>query len=276
MSIEIIRDLEQGTDRWLAARRGMLTASVVGKLVTIGSPDANAVDCDTCAARAGEPCLAANRKTPTPIKTFHDARIAAAANLPPTYTVADNDTSRGLLATLAAERIAGRSEDSYLTRDMERGVLHEPYARDEYAKHNGPVEQVGFIIRTEPDWELGYSPDGLVGDDGLLEIKAPRDKTHLLTVLAGEVPDYNMGQCQAGLLVTGRKWIDFMPFADGLPLWTKRVTPEPTWQGALIAAAIRAEQRIAEMVQRYREATAGLPITAPVPDIDDITFQETS
>jgi hypothetical protein len=64
--------------------------------------------------------------------------------------------------------------------------------------------------RDEDGWTLGYSPDGLVGDDGLIEIKAPRAKTHLRTILADEVPAHYMAQCQAGLLVTGRKWIDFV------------------------------------------------------------------
>ena len=63
--------------------------------------------------------------------------------------------------------------------------------------------------------DLGHSPDGLVGDDGLLEIKAPRAKAHVLAVSPTSAPHY-MAQLQAGLLVSGRAWIDFVPFCGGL------------------------------------------------------------
>ena len=227
MTLHIYDDLEQGTEAWHAARRGLVTASVVGKLITSSPPNAITVGCPTCNAQPLSPCISASRKTPTPIKTLHDARLAVVADLPPVYTAADNDTSRAITATLAAERITGWTEDGPMTSDMWRGVELEPVARDEYAKHHSTVEQVGFMVRTEDDWTLGYSPDGLVGDDGLLEIKAPRGKAHVLAVVAGEVPHHNYAQLQAGLLVSGRAWIDFVPFVGGLPLWVKRVTPTP-------------------------------------------------
>jgi hypothetical protein len=88
-----------------------------------------------------------------------------------------------------------------------------------------PVRESGFLIRREDTWTLGYSPDGLVGDDGLIEVKAPRPRQHLRTILSGEVPAYHMPQIQAGLLVTGREWIDFISYVGGMPLWVKRVSP---------------------------------------------------
>ena len=63
------------------------------------------------------------------------------------------------------------------------------------------------MVRTEPGWKLGYSPDGLVGDDGLIEVKSRRAKKQLQTILSGQVPAENMPQLQAGLLVSGRSWI---------------------------------------------------------------------
>ena len=213
MSLAILPELEQGTEEWMDQRRGLVTASVVGKLLT------------------------------------------------PTRKVADNDTSRAVVATLAAERITGWTEDTAMTSDMWRGVEHEPYARDLYAEHYAPVEVVGFMLREEEGWRLGYSPDGLVGDDGLIEIKCPRAKTHLNTILTDEVPAYYMPQLQAGLLVSGRKWIDFVSFVAGMPLYRKRVEPNPEWFDAITAACIRFEENAAQIVADYTAATTGLPMT---------------
>lgn len=265
MSLRILDDLVQGEPAWHDARRGIVTASIVGKLITIGSPDAITVGCPTCRAEAESPCFSmAAKKAPTPIKTYHESRVAAAAEMPPTYNVADNDTSRAITATLVAERIAGWTEDTSMTRDMERGVLLEPYARDLYSKHHARAVEVGFM-RLDEDWgTLGYSPDGLIGSDGLLEIKAPRAKGHLLTVLDGKVPTHYLAQCQAGLLVSGRKWLDFLPYVAGMPLWTIRVTPDPAWFDAIKAAVARFEQTAAEMTDAYLAATSHLPATERV------------
>jgi putative phage-type endonuclease len=213
MTLHILEELEQGTEEWMDQRRGLVTASVVGKLLT------------------------------------------------PTLKVADNDVSRGLTATLAAERITGWTEDTPMTPDMWRGVEHEPYARDLYAEHYAPVEVVGFMRRDEEGWTLGYSPDGLVGDDGLIEIKCPKAKTHLRTILADEVPAYYMPQLQAGLLVSGRKWIDFVSFVAGMPLYRKRVEPDPAWFYAIQAACESFEARAAHIVADYEGRVAGLPKT---------------
>ena len=213
MTLHILPELEQGSPEWFDQRRGIVTASVVGKLLT------------------------------------------------PTLKVADNDVSRGITATLAAERITGWTEDTPTTSDMWRGVESEPYARDVYADHYAPVEVIGFMRRDEDTWRLGYSTDGLVGDDGLIEIKAPRAKTHLKTILADEVPAHYMAQCQAGLLVSGRKWIDFVSFVGGMPLYTKRVLPDPAWFEAITAACIAFEANAAQIVGDYEKRVAGLPQT---------------
>lgn len=261
MSLHVTRDLVQGSEEWHAARRGIVTASVVGKLISVGSPDASEVACPQCGSVEGVPCISASRKVPTPIKTHHDARVALASKQPPVYSVADNDTSRAVVATLVAERIADFTEDLPMTSDMWRGVDSEPIARDLYSRHHAPVEEVGFIRRDERNWTLGYSPDGLVGDDGLIEIKAPRAKTHVLTILADEVPAHYMPQLQAGLLVSGRDWIDFVSYCGGLPLWVKRVRPDQRWFDAISDACIAFETTAAEMVARFNNLTSDLPTT---------------
>jgi hypothetical protein len=213
MTLTILPNLIQGSEEWLDQRRGIVTASVVGKLLT------------------------------------------------PTLKVADNDVSRGITTTLAAERIAGWTEDTPMTADMWRGVEHEPFARDVYAENYAPVTEVGFMRRDEDGWTLGYSPDGLVGDDGLIEIKCPRAKTHVRTILADEVPVHYMAQCQAGLLVSGRKWIDWLSFVGGLPLFRKRVYPDPAWFAAITAACVAFEANVAQIVGDYEKRVADLPKT---------------
>lgn len=257
-------DLEQRTPEWLAVRAGIVTASTVGKLLAHGKPDPASFVCVECSAPETEPCIGVRGK---PIKTYHPARHAAADAAPKVLTVADNDTSRGLITTLAAERITGQVEETPFTRDMERGVMAEPFAQDAYTERTGnAVESVGFIVRHFKGYSIGLSPDGLVGDDGLTEWKAPRAKGHINTVLADEVPAYYMAQCQTALLVAGRKWIDFVSFHGGLPLFIKRVFPDPQWFAAIKAAAIHAEDAITDITGRYTEATAGLPATDRIPD----------
>jgi hypothetical protein len=226
MTLTVLDDLEQGSDAWHDARRGIITASVVGQLITPG-----------------------------------------------TIRPASNDKSRALIAQLAAERITGRSDSVFVNDDMMRGNLHEPIARDRYEEvHNVEVRQVGFAIRDDWGFPIGASPDGLVGDEGGIEIKCPRAKTHIQTILADEVPVYNMAQIQTCLLVMDRHWWDFVSFCAGLPMYTKRVLPDPKWRDSIITAATNAEHAIGSMVQRWEAATADLPATDFIPDDLGLVF----
>ena len=126
------------------------------------------------------------------------------------------------------------------------------------------MTEVGLIVRDDWGFSIGYSPDGLVGDVGLIEIKSRRPKNHLLTILAGEsgeVPAENMAQIQCGLLVSNRSWCDYISYAGGMKLWRKRIYPDPDWQGAIVGAVAAFETAAAEMVATYTERTAGLPAT---------------
>lgn len=213
MTLHIL-DMEQRSDEWFAARCGIVTASVVGQLLT------------------------------------------------PTLKVASNDTSRGVTAALVAERITGWTESTFTNFDMQRGIDHEPIAREKYAEVNKvDVTEVGLMILERDGWRLGFSPDGLVGDDGLIEVKCPRAKGHLSTVVAGEVPAYYMAQLQTALLVSGRKWIDYVSFTAGMPLWTKRVEPDPNWHAAITEAVIAFEKAAEQLVDSYLNAVVGLPGT---------------
>jgi predicted phage-related endonuclease len=126
---------------------------------------------------------------------------------------------------LLAQRITGIVDVGFVSDDMLRGQDDEITAREIYSKEFSSVEQVGFITEVINGVRIGYSPDGLVGEDGLVEIKSRRDKYQIETIIADEVPQEYMLQIQTGLLVTGRKWLDFISYASGLPLFVKRVFP---------------------------------------------------
>jgi predicted phage-related endonuclease len=110
-------------------------------------------------------------------------------------------------------------------------------------------------------FKIGYSPDGLVGDDGLIEVKSRRAKIQLATIVADEVPLENMAQMQCGLLVSGREWIDYVSYCGGMPMYVKRVYPQEKWFDAITAAVTAFEEDVAGMIRVYTDATAGLHTT---------------
>jgi len=111
---------------------------------------------------------------------------------------------------LAGERITGLQEETYQNAAMLRGVEMEAEARMFYELITGNiVEQVGFCIS---DSGAGCSPDGMVGDDGLIEIKCPIMSTHVGYLLDNKLPSDYFQQTQGQLFVTGRKWVDFVSY----------------------------------------------------------------
>lgn len=219
-----IYNFEQGTEEWFAARCGVVTASVIGQLITA--------------------------------KTFKPA---------------ENDTARALTLSLVAERITGHVEPVIPSRDMERGTLDEPYARDIYSERYEPATEVGFMVRDFDGYKIGYSPDGLVGDKGLIEIKSRKQKIQLKAFLDDAVPAENMAQIQTGLLVSGRQWCDYVSYSGGMPLYVKRVHPDLRWFTAIEAVADQFEKNATDMIDTYLARTAG---NAPVERIDHFAEME--
>jgi putative phage-type endonuclease len=187
------------------------------------------------------------------------ARLVTATGKP-----ANNDTSRAQLLQLLAERITGESEPSFYNDDMARGNLLEPFARDLYVRHYQPVQECGFVSAEFNGCTIGYSPDGLIGNEGLIEIKAPRAKTHLKSLLSNEAPTEYLPQVQTGLAVTGRAWCDFISYAPGLPLFVVRVERDEAAIERLIAAAQAAEAQLAELMAAFNAAAAQFPATEPI------------
>lgn len=271
MSLRILPAMEQRSPEWYAARCGMVTASAVGALLSVSAPGARHYDCPDCLAEAGEPCISKVSKPKTPIKTMHPARIAVAdenaATAAPIVTTATGDTAKSLTLALVAERITQYVEPTFVSEAMWRGIEDEPLARDKYAEHYGvPVTEVGFMVRDDWGFSIGFSPDGLVGDDGLIEVKSRNQKRQVGTVLADDVPAENLAQIQCGLLVSGRSWCDYVSYAGGMHMWTKRVLPDPVWQAAIIEAVRAFETTAADMVDTYLSRVVGLPMTERIDD----------
>jgi hypothetical protein len=226
MSLHEYPDVQQGTPAWDDLRRGIVTASVVGKLIT-----------------------------------------------PAKIEVARNVESRALTAQLAAERITGWTDPSYVGAAMERGWDDEPRAIEAYSEHYAPVTPMGFMIRDDWGFPIGYSPDGLVGDDGTIECKSRAPKKHVATILADAVPVENYAQVQCALLVSGRDWCDYVSYCGGMPLWRKRVEPDPRWFEAIVAAVAAFEKAAEQMTDAYHKAVTGLPITERTPDLTNVELK---
>ena len=210
------RDLVQGTDEWLAARCGLLTASELKAIVT------------------------------------------------PTFKASASASARAHLLDLVAQRVTRHVDPRFITDDMLRGMNDEGDARALYAQHQAPVEEVGFITRDfvvdGVGFTLGYSPDGLVGTDGVIEIKSRRAKFQVETILEGCMPDDFVVQVQAGLLISNRQWCDFISYSGGLPLFVARVHADEVAMAKILEACARAEEQMARMAEDFtRSAKKMIP-----------------
>ena len=160
--------MEQGTQEWLQARCGKVTASRVADIMA--------------------------------------------------KTKSGYSASRGnYMAELVCERLTGVPTDTFKSAAMEWGTAQEPHARAAYEAAGGVlVEEVGFVPHPSiPD--AGASPDGLVKDNGLIEIKCPYTATHIDTLLSGKVPDRYNTQMQWQMACTGRVWCDYVSYDPRMP-----------------------------------------------------------
>lgn len=161
-------DLVQGSDAWLQARLGKVTASRIAD-------------------------LAARTKT---------GWGASRANY---------------MAQLIAERLTGVPGETYTNAAMQWGIEKEPEARAAYEfRFDKSVIEVGFVPHRIIEMS-GASPDGLVGDNGLVEIKCPNTATHIDTLLGGSVPSKYDLQMQWQMACTDRSWVDFVSYDPRMP-----------------------------------------------------------
>ena len=173
----------------------------------------------------------------------------------PTLKKASNDKERAHLYELLSQRITKFVEPSYISDDMLRGWSDEIEARALYAEKYAAVTEVGFITNDKWGFTLGYSPDGLVGDSGLIECKSRRQKYQIQTLIehvrGGTVPDDYVMQIQTGLLVSEREWCDFVSYCGGLPMAVIRMWPDDKIQAAILEAASAFEVKLASKMDEY-------------------------
>jgi putative phage-type endonuclease len=156
--------------------------------------------------------------------------FATASRMNDALAGSETAARRGYLIQLVTERLTEQQQESYNSPAMQRGTDLEPVARMAYESKNGFVDKTGFHKHPSIEW-FGASPDGLVGDDGLVEIKCPNSTTHVDYILEGKVPTKYKRQMMAQLACTGRKWCDFVSFDNRLPehlqLFVVRFEPKP-------------------------------------------------
>lgn len=205
MTITYHPELIQGSDAWLEARRGLITAGSMDLILT------------------------------------------------PTLKVASNEKERQHLFELLAQRVTGYVEPQYVSDDMLRGLEDEIYAKALYSEKYAPIHDVGMVTNDRWGFVISCSPDGLVGDDGMVECKSRRQKYQTQTIIDGAMPNEYMLQVQAELMVTERKWCDFISYCGGMPMFVTRVYPIPSIVEAMENAAIGFEQRLQENLAMYLE-----------------------
>lgn len=162
--------------------------------------------------------------------------------------------SRGnLIALLAVERITGQPVETYQNAAMQRGIETEAEARDAYSFHTGQaVQEAGFLPHPELA-NVGCSPDGLLGEDGMLEIKCPASMAkHLDSLRTGAHAKEYRWQLQHQLMVTGRAWVDAVSydprFPEGLQLSIVRVPRDEDAIAELLAEIAKAEVEVEAVV----------------------------
>jgi len=126
-------------------------------------------------------------------------------------------TRKNYMMKLLCERLTGNSEEFYINAAMQRGTDLEPVARSAYEIDKGVMVIESGLVDHPAIEGFAASPDGLVNDDGLVEIKCPNTATHVDFLQTGKIDQKYIWQMQSQMSCTGRKWCDFVSFDDRLP-----------------------------------------------------------
>ena len=164
-------------------------------------------------------------------------------------------TRRKYLYTLAGERLTGEPAESYSNEAMERGHALEAEARERYAfQRDAEPQLVGFMRRKVGEHWIGASPDALLGDDGLLEIKTKAPHLQLECLDGGRLPPDHVAQVQGQLWVSGRQWADFVSYWPKLPLFVIRVERDDAYIATLSAEVMAFCEELEALTHKYRRA----------------------
>jgi hypothetical protein len=180
-----------------------------------------------------------------------------------TYKIADNKGSRDYAIQKAGEILTGRVEETFVSYDMQRGKIEEVRAFEMYCEHFAAAEKCGFMT----NYGIGYSPDGLVGADGLIEIKSAKQRIQVDRIVFGGGADQHMIQIQVGLFVSGRQWCDFVSFSNGMPLHVERVLPDAKIYKAILEAKSKFDESVNSIIETYKQKTKELPIAEYIEEL---------
>lgn len=166
------------------------------------------------------------------------------------------DTYWNEVFRVAAEQRTGKIEDAFVTQAMVHGIETEPEARAMYELETGnDVTLTGFVKYPEFSF-LGASPDGLVGEDGLIEIKCPTQTTFTKWQFLGEVPDEHKPQMLVQLICTGRKWCDFVAYCADCEesIFIKRYEPSEEDKAKALDLCLEFLADVDEVVEKVSNA----------------------
>lgn len=175
----------------------------------------------------------------------------------------------GYLWDVVVERITGRPVEHFVNDAMAHGTEMEPLARIAYENRTGNmVMETGFINHVKVPG-VGGSPDGVIDDDGMIEIKAPTSKTHLKIVLTGDISEY-VPQMQGLMWVTGRQWCDFISFDNRLPpslhLYIQRVKRDDNYIAELAGNVLKFLSEVDALHQALLKIGAATVVVAKAED----------
>lgn len=161
---------------------------------------------------------------------------------------------KNYLAELLVERMTGEPSPHFTNAAMQWGTEKEPEARIIYELKTGHnVDEVGLILPDEMQYTAG-SPDGLIGDDGGIEIKCPNTATHIETLINKSVPKKYYAQIQWNLFCSGRQWWDFVSYDprmnnDRLSIYIERVERDQEFIASCVVEVEKAESELCGMIK---------------------------
>lgn len=166
---------------------------------------------------------------------------------------------RNYRAQLVIERLTGNRQEGYSNAAMQWGTEQEPFARIAYMADRGmDVQEAGFI--QHETLMAGCSPDGLIGADGLIEIKCPVSATHIETLKTQHMPIEHMAQVQGQMWIAGRDWCDFVSYdprmPDKLQMFVQRIPRDEQYIKALAFEIERFLEEVAAEVTALRKIAA--------------------
>lgn len=161
-------------------------------------------------------------------------------------------------AEIVCETLTRRAADHYVSPAMQWGIDNEIFARNAYEVEVAPTELVGFALH-DTIKKLGASPDGLVGDDGLVQFKCPNTSTHLEYIIAGVVPAEYHWQMLCEMACTGRQWCDFASYDPRLPdklqLFVRRFERDDARIAEMEAETLRFLDEVEKLISKVGKQT---------------------